>query len=54
MDGYFFFLALWAAWVKAEAATLRTAEGVLGLLSSFPAFEATFGLVFSLSGFLVI
>ena len=46
--GYFFFPPfLSGAWLRADPATRFTAAGVFGLLSSFAAVVATFGLVFS-------
>lgn len=44
---YYFFFPLFAAWVRADAATLLTAAGVFGLLNSLLALEATLGDVFS-------
>lgn len=40
-DSYFLFPPLFGAWVSADAATDLTAFGVLGLLKSLEAFEAT-------------
>lgn len=53
MVSYFFF-DLFAAWVKAEAATFFTAAGVFGSRKSFPAVLATFGEVFSFAGFFAV
>lgn len=51
---YFVFLVLLAAWVSADAATILTFAGVLGLASRPPAIEATFLDVVSLEWRLVV
>ena len=51
--GYFLLWLRFAFCVKTEAATERTAAGVLGLLNSFAAVDATRADVCSLAVFLV-